>query len=78
MTVQEALQNIDAVVADIKMNRQNHAALQESISIVAERCQLADKFEQAAEAVKPPKKEEKKNGTTDKPTKLPRANKKNS
>ena len=66
MTVQEALQNIDAVVSSVKMNRQEHAALQESVDIVTQRCQLADKFEQTAKAVKTPNKEEKNDGPTNK------------
>lgn len=45
MKVQEALQNIDIVVSNVQMKRSEHAALQESISVIARRCQRADELE---------------------------------
>jgi len=42
MTIQEALQNIDIVVSNVQMKRGEHAALQQSISLIAQRCQRAD------------------------------------
>lgn len=91
MTVQEALRNIDIVVSNVQMKREEHAALQESISIIAGRCEVADRLEGAAleaakvsldkenaklEAKNTKLREEKKNGSTNKSIKLPRANKK--
>ena len=45
MTIQEALQNIDIVVSNVQMKRSEHAALQQSISLIAERCKRADELE---------------------------------
>ena len=45
MTVNEALQNIDIVVAAARMNRQEHDALRESLGVVARRCKRADELE---------------------------------
>ena len=45
MTVQEALQNIDLIVSNVQMKRAEHQTLQQSIGLVAQRCQLADKLE---------------------------------
>lgn len=66
MTIQEALQNIDVVVANTKMNRQEHMALQQSVNMVAKRCELADQLEKE------------KDGRTDKQANIPGANKKDS
>lgn len=57
MTIQEALQNIDVVVSNTQMKREEHQALQQSISIIAQRCKLADELEK--EAKKNKKKEKK-------------------
>lgn len=38
ITVAQALKNIDIVVASVRMNRDEHVALAESISIVKEAC----------------------------------------
>lgn len=45
MTIQEALQNIDIVVSNVQMKRGEHAALQQSISLIAGRCKVADELE---------------------------------
>ena len=58
MTIQEALQNIDIVVSNVQMKRAEHAALQESISLIAQRCKRADELEKENEGSKDP--EEKK------------------
>ena len=47
MTIQEALQNIDIVVSNVQMKRGEHAALQQSISLIAQRCQRADELEKS-------------------------------
>lgn len=47
MTVQQALQNIDIVVSNVPMKRGEHQALQQSVSLIAQRCQLADELEKA-------------------------------
>lgn len=52
MTVQEALQNIDIVVSNVQMKRGEHAALQQSISLIAQRCKRADELEKDLEAGK--------------------------
>ena len=44
MTVNEALQNIDVVVANARMNRQEHDALRQSLGIVAQRCKDYDEL----------------------------------
>ncbi len=46
MTVQEALQNIDVVVSNARMTREEHDALRESLGIVTQRCKRADALEQ--------------------------------
>lgn len=81
MTIQEALQNIDIVVSNVQMKRQEHAALQDSVALVAGRCEVADKLEAAAKGAKVPeksKKKEKKNGPTNKPTDISRTDQKDS
>ena len=45
MTVQEALQNIDIVVSNVPMKRAEHQALQQSVSLIAQRCKRADELE---------------------------------
>ena len=57
MTVEEALQNIDIVVAATKMNRQEHDALRQSVVLVAQRCKLADELEKEKQIEKESKKE---------------------
>ena len=44
MTIQEAIQNIDNVVSNVQMKRGDHIALQESIALVTQQCQLADEL----------------------------------
>ncbi len=50
MTVDEALNNIDIVVAGTKMNRQEHDALRQSVILVAQRCKRADELEKEKQA----------------------------
>lgn len=50
MKIQEALQNIDIVVSNVQMKRGEHAALQESISLIAQRCKRADELEKMQQA----------------------------
>ena len=52
MTVDEALQNIDIVVAATKMNRQEHDALRQSVMLVAQRCKKADELEKEIKKIK--------------------------
>ena len=65
MTVQEALQNIHTVVSNFPMKHSEHHVLQQSVELVVQRCQLADKLEN-------------KNGSTDKQPKLSRVDQKDS
>jgi len=57
MTVNEALQNIDIVVAATKMNRQEHDALRQSVVLVAQRCKRADELEKEKQTAEEAKKE---------------------
>jgi hypothetical protein len=57
MTVNEALQNIDIIIANTKMNRQEHDALRQSVTLVVQRCKLADELEKEKQAAKVTKKE---------------------
>lgn len=57
MTVEEALQNIDIIVAGTKMNRQEHDALRQSVMLVARRCKRADELEKEKQAGEKAKKE---------------------
>lgn len=57
MTVDEALQNIDVVVANTKMNRQEHDTLRQSVITVAQRCKLANELEKEKQACEKAKKE---------------------
>ncbi len=52
MTVQEALQNIDIVVSNVQMKRQEHAALQQSITLIKQRCKRADELEKEKQEAK--------------------------
>ena len=52
LTVNEALQNIDIIVAATKMNRQEHDALRQSVILVANRCKRADELEKEIEKIK--------------------------
>lgn len=52
MTVNEALQNIDIIVAATKMNRQEHDALRQSVMLVANRCKRADELEKEIKCMK--------------------------
>ena len=62
MTVQEALTNIDIVAANARMNRQEHDSLKESITLIAQRCNLADKLEKEKQECDAAKKEVKEDG----------------
>lgn len=42
LTVEQALKNIDIVVASVKMNRDEHVALVESIQVIKEACSIGD------------------------------------
>jgi len=44
MTVQEAIQNIENVVSSSLMNCKDHAALQQSVALVAQQCKLAEEL----------------------------------
>ncbi len=57
MTTQEALQNIDIVVSNVPMKRAEHQALQQSVSLIAQRCQRADELEKANQETEEAKKE---------------------
>lgn len=52
MTIPEALQNIDVVVSNVPMKRQEHLALQQSIALVQQRCKRADELEKEKEDAK--------------------------
>ncbi len=43
LTIAQALKNIDIVVASVKMNRAEHVALAESITVVKEACTTGKK-----------------------------------
>ena len=45
MTITEALQNVDNVVANSRLLRQEHFALVESVKLIMERCRIADELE---------------------------------
>lgn len=62
MTVNEALQNIDIVVANARMNRQEHDSLRESVRTVALKCKRADELEQIIKNQKAEKEKEENNG----------------
>lgn len=49
MTVQEALQNIYIVVSNIQLKYSEHQALQQSVGLIAQRCQRADELEKESE-----------------------------
>ena len=54
MTVQEALQNIDIVVSNVQMKRAEHAALQQSIDLIARQCKrVLEKQNEGAECPNP-------------------------
>jgi len=57
LTVDEALKNIDIIVANARMNRQEHDALRQSVMLVANRCKRADDLEKEKQAGKEAKKE---------------------
>ena len=57
LTVDEALKNIDIIVANARMNRQEHDALRQSVTLVAQRCKRADELEKEKQAEKEAKKE---------------------
>ena len=52
MTVQEAITNINVVVSNVAMKRDEHKALIDSIELVAQRCEVADKLEKENEGNK--------------------------
>jgi len=60
LTVDEALKNIDMVVAATSLNREQHNILAASVRLIAERCQLADKLEGELEHYDASKEPEKK------------------
>ena len=45
MKVQDALQNINTVVSNTAMKLNEHQALQQSIQLIAQRCERADELE---------------------------------
>ena len=45
MTIQEAISNVDSIVANANLNRQQHKILLESIQLIIGRCQTADQLE---------------------------------
>lgn len=45
MTIQEAIQNVDNVIASVNLNRQQHFTLVESMKLIMARCKLADQLE---------------------------------
>jgi len=45
ITVEEALKNVDIIVANTNLNRDQHNALLESIKLIVERCKIADEFD---------------------------------
>jgi len=57
LTVDEALQNIDIIVANARMNRQEHDALRQSVALVAQRCKRADELEKEKQTAEEAKKE---------------------
>ena len=57
MTIQEALRNIDIVVSNVPMKRAEHQALQQSISLIQQRCKRADELEKEKKDVEDAKKE---------------------
>jgi len=57
LTVDEALKNIDIIVANARMNRQEHDALRQSVILVAQRCKRADELEKEKQAAEEAKKE---------------------
>ena len=75
LTVQEALQNIDIVVSNAHMDRKEHQALQQSVMLVAQRCELADRLEKAIvkaeETINPGEDEVLEDGPTDKQLDVP-------
>ena len=57
MTVKEALQNINIVVAAARMTRQEHETLSESLNLVANKCYRAEALELEKQAGEEAKKE---------------------
>ena len=51
MTITEALQNVDNVVANSRLLRQEHFALVESVKLIMERCRIADELENEKSSV---------------------------
>jgi hypothetical protein len=43
--IEQALANVDIIVANTKLNRMEHAELLKNVQTVKERCILADKLE---------------------------------
>ena len=46
MTIDEVIKNIDTVVSNSRMTRQEHALLQENIVFLDARARIADKLEE--------------------------------
>lgn len=45
MKIQEAIANIDSVISNANLNRQQHQVLIESMRLIVEQCKLADELE---------------------------------
>jgi hypothetical protein len=45
MIITEAIQNIDNVLANVALNRQQHITISESMKLVIDRCKKADELE---------------------------------
>jgi hypothetical protein len=52
MKIEEAMLNLDTVVANSRMTRGEHNALIESLKLVKERCDKADELEKLQEGKK--------------------------
>jgi len=48
MNIEQAIQNIDILIQNTRMTRQEHVELQGNLQLLAKRAQLADKLEQEA------------------------------
>jgi hypothetical protein len=45
MTITEAIQNVDNVLANVALNRQQHITISESMKLIIDRCKIADQLE---------------------------------
>lgn len=66
--IQVALQNIDVIISNVQMKRNEHDQLKQDLVLVAQRCERADELEKEKEPkkVKVPNKIAKKLGKKDK------------